>query len=123
MSGAVNGLDNVFRTVCRFAIADNDHDSPDARTQECMLPRAQFRVTDGCYSPPVRHGPFHLDDTANAIIAILGLLVVIPGMIFGAYRWYVIRKRAQNVDGQDVPLVHTGATNSDGDQDGTPPAG
>ena len=120
MSGAVNGLDNNFRTVCRFAIADNDHDSPDAHAQECMMPRAQFRVTDGCYSPPVRRGPFHLDDTASAIIAILGLLIAIPGIILGIYRWYILRKRAQIVDDQDVPLVQTGATGLVGHQDGTP---
>ena len=119
MSGAVNGLDNVFRTICRFAITDNDHDSPDAHAQECVVPRAQLRVTDGCYSPPVRHGPFHLDDTASAIIAILGLLIVIPGMTFGAYRRYVTRKRAQSVEDQDVSLVPTGAAGSVGHQEET----
>ena len=122
MSGAVNGLDNAFRTVCRFAIADNDHDSPDAHAQECVVPRTQLHVADGCYSPPARHGPFHLDDTANAIIAILALLIVVPGMILGVYRWYMTRKQAQNVDGQDVPLVQTGATGLLGHQDGTPVA-
>ena len=122
MTGAVNGLDNVFHTVCRFAIDDNDHDSPNAHAQDCMMPCAQLRVTDSCYSPPARRGPFHLDDTASAIIAILGLLIVIPGMILGVYRWYLIRKQAQSVDGQGVPLVQTSATDSVGHQDGTPVA-
>ena len=124
MSGAVNGLDNNFRTICRFAIADNDHDSPDAHAQQCVVPRAQLRVTDGCYSPPARHGPFHLDDTASAIIAILGLLIFIPGMMVGMYRWYLIRRRAQSAstEDQDVPLVPTSVTGSVGHQDRTLPA-
>ena len=108
-SGAANGLDNHFRTICRFAIADNGHKSLNAHIQECVVPRAQLRVTDGCYSPPPRRGPFHLDDTANATIAILSLTTVIPGMLVGIYRWYVIRKQAQSVEDQDVPLVSTGA--------------
>ena len=118
MSGVINGLDNHFRTICRFAIADNDHDSPNAHMQECMMPHAQRRVTDGCYSPPMRHGPFRLDDTASAVISILGLLITIPGMIFGAYRWYAIRMQAHDVEDDDVPLFPTGVINFVAHQNG-----
>jgi len=107
MSGAVTGLDNAFRTICRFATTDDDLESPDTHAQECMMSRAQLRVTDGCYTPSERRGLFRLDDTATSIFAIFGLLIALPGMFYGVYRWYCARRSAQQMraDGRlNVPL-------------------
>jgi len=86
MSESVEGLANVYSTTCRFAVADNDHDIPSVHLNECTIGRPQLRVTDGCYSPPVRRTGFWLSDTASSILTIAGLLLALPSVSFGAYR-------------------------------------
>ena len=110
-SGAVTGLGNAFRTICRFATTDDDLENLDAHAQECMMPHAQLRVTDGCYTPPERRGLFRLDDTATSILTILGLLITLPGIFYGLYRWYCARRAARLMraeGGLNVPLYTVG---------------
>jgi len=116
MSGAVNALANTYSTTCRFTITDNDHDIPFAHDTECTINRPQLRVVDGCYTPPSRHGRFRLDDSASGILTIIGLIIALPGLAFGAYRWYATRRalalqEAQLEEGQALPLVPVGEDN------------
>jgi len=62
LSGQVDGLDDTYVTACRFAHADNDHESSSAHEQECIVNRPQLRVTDACYAPIHRRPWFRLDD-------------------------------------------------------------
>jgi len=109
MSGSVDGLATVYSTTCRFTATDNDHDIPSAHFEECTVGRSQLRVTDGCYSPPTHHTGFRLTDSASGILTIIGLLIALPSLAFGAYRlYYKLRgqHRAPLEDEQAVPLVH-----------------
>lgn len=40
MSGAIGGLVDVYSTICRFSITDDDHDMPSAHIQECAAGRS-----------------------------------------------------------------------------------
>jgi len=122
MSGAVDAFANTYSTTCRFAMNDNDHETPSAHVTECSVNRPQSRVTDGCYIPPPHSTRFRLDDSASGVLTIISLIIALPSIIFGAYRWYHARRalalrQAQLEDGQALPLVpvrvhHDGVANS-----------
>ena len=117
MSGAVDTLANEYSTICRFTAANDDHDSAAAHLNECTVSRPQMRVTDGCYTPPPRRVRFRLDDSASGILTIIGLIIALPSIAFGAYRWYSARRAlrgAQLEDSHALPLVHVAS--SDGDR-------
>ena len=119
MSGAIDSFANTYSTICRFAMTDNDHETPSAHVTECSVNRPQLRVTDGCYTPPPRRSRFRLDDSASGILTIIGLIITLPSIVFGAYRWYNARRalvlqQAQLEDGQVVPLVSINRHGGDG---------
>jgi len=119
MSGAVDSFANTYSTTCRFAMSDNDHETPSAHITECSVNRPQLRVTDGCYTPPPRRSRFRLDDSASGILTIIGLIIALPSIVLGAYRWYSARRalalqQAQLEDGQVVPLVPVDRRGGDG---------
>lgn len=117
MSGAVTGLDNIYSTTCRFSVTDDDHDIPSAHTEECSVGRPQLRVIDGCYTLPPARGRFRLDDSTSGILTIIGLLIALPSIAFGAYRWYSAyraQQAARREDGLAVPLVATGGGSNGG---------
>jgi len=88
MSGAVDAFANTYSTTCRFAVTDNGHDIPTSHSIECNIDRPQLRVMDGCYTPPPRRACFRLDDSTSGILTIIGLIIALPSIVFGAYRWY-----------------------------------
>lgn len=111
MSGVVKGFDQAYSTTCRLSIKGDDQDTPSAHTEECTVNLSQLRVMDGCYAPPTRTARFRLDDSTSGILTIIGLLVALPSLFLGAYRWYRARRamrEAQIEDGQVVPLVPVG---------------
>ena len=110
LSGAVDSLANAYSTTCRFSVTDGDHDIPSAHIAKCTISRPQMRVTDGCYSSPPPLARFRLDDSARGILTIISLIIALPSIIFGAYRWYGARRSfaLQQVpidDGHALPLV------------------
>ena len=116
MTGAVDALANTYRTTCRFALTDNDHDIHSAHKAECAINRPQLRVIDGCYTPPPRRGGFRLDDFASGVLTIIGLIIALPSIVVGAYRWYCARRafalqQAQLEEEQALPLVPVGEDN------------
>ena len=105
-SGRVDGLDDTYSTTCRFAVADNDHATPSAHAEECIINRPQLRVTDGCYTLPPRRPWFRLDDSTSSILAIVGLIISLP--LVATVRWYRRRRAQQKVvtsSVQALPLV------------------
>jgi len=120
MSGQVSGLDDVYTTTCRFTVADNDHDTPASHIVECNSNRAQLRVADGCYTPPLRRPWFRLDNSTSAVLAIISLILALP--LYGLYRRYRARRaqQARIEDEQALPLMDLGdgvVNTSDVDQD------
>jgi len=116
MSGQVDGVDNAYATICRFTIADNDHDTPASHVGECAVNRAQLRVADGCYTPPPRRSWFRFDDPTNAILAIISLILALP--TYGLYRWYRryrARQQARTGNEQAQPLIPLGSGTVDDD--------
>jgi len=109
LSGQVDGLDDTYVTACRFAHADNDHESASAHEQEYIVNRPQLRVTDGCYAPIHHHTWFRLDDSTNGVLTIVGLIIAIP--VYSIYRRYCARhamRQSRMSDGQAVSLVGVG---------------
>ena len=118
MSGSVDGLPTVFSTTCRFTATNNDHDIPSAHLSECSIGRSQLRVTDGCYSPPVRCAGFRLTDSASGILTIIGLLTALPSLAFGAYRLYYKLRGDPKAPLDDEQVVLLVPVDGDGDGDG-----
>jgi len=113
-SGRVDGLDKVFSTTCRFAVTDNDHDTPSVHAEECTSNHSQLRVTDGCYSPPPHRSWLRLGDSASGILTIIGLILALP--LLGIYRWYRTsraRQKATIGGEQRLPLVGLGVGPND----------
>jgi len=93
---------STYSTTRCIAFADNDHSTPSAHVEKCTVNRAQQRVTDGCYSPRPR-SQFRLDETTSSVLAILGLLIVLPGLGYGAYRRWRARRMVRQPERDDEP--------------------
>ena len=116
MSGAIDSFANAYSTTCRFALTDNDQDTPSAHYTECTVNHPQLRVVDGCYTPPPRRSRFRLDDSASGILTIIGLIIALPSIFLGPYRWYCARRalalqEARLEEGQALPPVLVGEDN------------
>jgi len=115
MAGRVDGLEKTFSTTCRFAVTDNDHETPSSHAEECIVSRPQLRIIDGCYTPPPRRPWFRLDESTSSVLTIISIVIALP--LFGLYRWYRTRRTRQQVgleDGQALPLGGLGECTSTG---------
>jgi len=85
---------------------------------ECTVGRSQLLVTDGCYSLPTRHTGFRLTDSASGILTIIGLLIALPSLAFGAYRLYYKLRGDPKAPLDDEQVVLLVPVDGDGDGDG-----
>jgi len=86
MSGAVTGVGSAYRTICRLAMENDDHDRELVHEQECSIDLPQRHVIDCCYEPPPRKRRFRLDDTSDSAIALLGLIIALPSVMIGLWK-------------------------------------
>jgi len=106
--GAVDTFANSHNTTCRFSVINNHHDSYVAHVIECTIGDPRLRVVDGCYSLPPRLARFRLDDFASGILTIIGFIIAMPSILFGAYHWYCGRQEPKPREGQASPLNRIG---------------
>ncbi|KAH7092800.1 hypothetical protein BKA62DRAFT_834634 [Auriculariales sp. MPI-PUGE-AT-0066] len=87
LSGAIEGIDGSYLTICRFAAGDDDHSSPPAQALRCAIDRPQQRVVDGCYAPPRGIYEFKLNGPTEAAFAIVGLALAVLTPACAVLRW------------------------------------
>ena len=100
LAGRINSeeIEGEYRTTCRFAWSNDDHDSRASHNFECTTDHSQERVTDGCYTP-MRTSGFQLNNKATAILTIFGVITGVLSLPLMAWlaklgwrRWKVMSK-------------------------------